>query len=129
MITNCKDITSENPIKEIWKLLRFFQDIELTSKYHCRIHNIPEKEISKDKNLRTNVHKQAKQIGYCIRQAEEYFKASSQVGLATRPNLLYYGTVSLSRALILLKKDGTYSVEYSRRVVDIEKEIIVQWTN
>jgi hypothetical protein len=37
------------------------------------------------------------------------------VGLATRPNLLYYGAVSLSQALILLKQDGTHSLDARRK--------------
>lgn len=107
-----RDISSENPIKEVWKLLRFFRDVEYASKYHCSFCNISEAAYKKHKS---NINKQAIQIGYCIRQAEEYFQASSQVGLATRPNLLYYGAVSLSQALILLKQDGTHSLDARRK--------------
>ena len=101
-----KDIISDNPIKETWKYLRFFLDVQATSEQICRMHN-----ISRD----NNVKKQAIQLGYCIRQAEEYFQASAQVGLPTRPTLLYYGAVSLSQALILLKKDGTHSFDALRK--------------
>lgn len=111
MIQDHKDITAENPIKEVWKLLRFFRDVKFASDQHRRILNISEKEYKQHKKY---IEKQAKQIGYCIRQAEEYFQASSQVGLATRPNLLYYGAVSLSQALILLKQNGEYSLDTRR---------------
>jgi hypothetical protein len=111
-IQGFRNISSENPIKEVWKLLRFFRDVEYASKYHCYFCNISEEAYKKHKS---NINKQAIQIGYCIRQAEEYFQASSQVGLATRPNLLYYGAVSLSQALILLKQDGTHSLDARRK--------------
>ena len=111
-IQGFRNISSENPIKEVWKLLLFFLDVEYASKYHCSFCNISEAAYKKHKS---NINKQAIQIGYCIRQAEEYFQASSQVGLATRPNLLYYGAVSLSQALVLLKQDGTHSLDARRK--------------
>ena len=112
MINSISTIISENPVQELWKLLRFFKDTNYCVKYHCLHLGISEEGYKQNKG---NIEKQAKQIGYCIRQAEEYFKASAQVGLATRPNLLYYGAVSLSKALILLRKDGKHSVDYLRR--------------
>jgi hypothetical protein len=111
MIRDFKEITAENPVKEVWKLLRFFRDVKFASEQHRRILNISEEQYKKHKKY---IEKQAKQIGYCIRQAEEYFQASSQVGLATRPNLLYYGAVNLSQALILLKNNGEYSLDLRR---------------
>ncbi|MBD2571056.1 YaaC family protein [Anabaena lutea] len=111
MINSYKDITSENPIKEVWKFLKYFQDVEFSRTQHCRIQKISDNEY---KQRKSNINKQAKQIGYCIRQAEQYFEAASQVSLATRPILLYYGAVSLSQALILLKKDGDYSFDALR---------------
>lgn len=109
MIGEFNDITSENPIKQIWKLLRFFEDIPSVSETIRRIRNIPKEKFKAD------VKKQARQVGYCIRQAEEYFHASSQVGLPTRPLLLYYGAVSLSQALVLLRQDGTHSLDARRK--------------
>src|SRR4028119_528656 len=111
MIRYFTEITAENPLKEVWKLLRFFRDVQFASEQHRRLLNISEEQYKKHKKY---IEKQAKQIGYCIRQAEEYFQASSQVGLATRPNLLYYGAVSLSQALILLKQNGEYSLDARR---------------
>jgi len=109
VIENFKDITSENPIGQIWKSLRFFLDIPSVSEEIRRIHKPPKGKFDSD------VKKQAKQIGYSIRQAEEYFQASSQVGIATRPTLLYYGAVSLSRALVLLRQDGSHSFDALRK--------------
>lgn len=109
MINNLADVTAEYPIQQVWKLLRSFLDVSSVSNAIRRLQNIPEGKQG------SNVKKQATQIGYCVRQAEEYFHASSQVGLPTRPTLLYYGAVSLSRALVLLKKDGTYSFDALRK--------------
>lgn len=108
MINNFKEFVSEKPTKQIWKELRYFLDINMVSKKIRKIHNI------KDEKHQSNIKKQAQQINYSIRQAEEYFHASSQVDLATRPLLLYYGAVSLSQALMLLKLDGKFSIDYLR---------------
>lgn len=107
-IYSYKEIISENPNAQVWKLLRKFLDPTHTSKTIRNIHGLSEKEQSK------NVSKQATQIGYCIRQAQEYFRASSQVGLPTRPLLLYYGAASLSSALFLLKQTGDCSLDTLR---------------
>lgn len=109
MIELFKDVTSEDPVGQIWKLLRFFLDIPSVSDKIRSIQGITARKQE------SNVKKQAKQIGYCIRQAEEYFHASSQVKLPTRPTLLYYGAVSLSRALVLLRQDGTHSFDALRK--------------
>lgn len=115
-ITDFREITSENPIRQIWKLLRFFLDVPSVSDMIRRIHGIP-----KGGKQDQNVKKQARQIGYCIRQAEEYFQASSQVDLPTRPLLLYYGASSLSWALILLRKSGEYSFDKLRKDPELRK--------
>lgn len=108
MISRIRNIASNNPLLEVWKCLRLFLNSERTIKRIREIHNV---ESGKHDG---NIKKQAIQIGYCIRQAEEYFEASSSVGLATRPLLIYYGVVALSRALILLRNDGTYSFDAMR---------------
>src|SRR5581483_12148107 len=99
MIEGFKEVTTEDPVRQTWRFLRFFLDVPYVSKLLNQIHNVPEGKFKAD------IHKQATQIGYCIRQAEEYFRASLQVSLATRPTLLYYGAMSLSQALFLLRKD------------------------
>ena len=96
MIASVSNIASEDPSREIWKNLRFFLNSNRTAKRIRELLKVPEGQHQ------ANINKQADQIGYCIRQAEEYFNASSRVSLATRPLLLYYGCVSLSQALILL---------------------------
>ena len=108
-IERVADVTAEYPIRQVWKLLRAFLDISSVSDTIRRVQNVPEGKQE------ANIKKQAQQVGYCVRQAEEYFRASSQVDLATRPTLLYYGAVSLSRALVLLRKDGSHSFDALRK--------------
>lgn len=109
MITVVRRVTSETPAKQIWKFLRYFLDTDFVSDEIRRVQGIPRGTHD------SNIKKQARQLAYCIRQAEEYFEASRSAGLATRPVLLYYGAVSLSRALVLLRQDGTHSFDALRR--------------
>lgn len=104
-----KEIISEKPIDEIWKRLRLMTDVPRVTKYIRDIHKVP--ESSPDANQR----KQASQLANCIRQAEEYFRAGESVSLATRPTLLYYGGIALTRALVLLRLDGTHSFDALRQ--------------
>ena len=103
------ELITDDPRKQVWTLLRLFLDEHHAMEEIYRIHSL---ERPKQKE---NVRKQARQIGYCIRQAEEYFTASSDVGLPTRPLLLYYGAMSLSQALSLLKMDGKHSLDALRK--------------
>ncbi|MBZ5704933.1 MAG: YaaC family protein [Acidobacteriia bacterium] len=100
---------SHDPSREVWKYLRLFLSVERTIERLRSIHNVPKGKHE------ANLKKQARQIGYCVRQAEQYFLASEQVDLATRPLLLYYGSVALSAALVLMKRDGTFSLDAARR--------------
>jgi hypothetical protein len=109
MIKEFKEVRTEDPIRQTWRFLRFFLDVPHVSQLISKAHDVPEGRHKE------NIRKQATQISYCIRQAEEYFHASSQVSLATKPTLLYYGAVSLSQALYLLRKDGTYSIDALRK--------------
>jgi hypothetical protein len=108
VITGVREIASHDPSREIWKYLRLFLNTDGTVEKLRQIHKIPKEKYGAD------LKKQARQIGYCIRQGEEYFRASERVELATRPLLLYYGCVSLSQALVLIKKDGTFSLDARR---------------
>ncbi len=107
MTTKFKDIVSDNPSKQVWKYLRFFQDMSYTADIHRVYMSIPKES----KIHQANIKKQATQIGYCIRQAEKYFNASEVVNLPTRPLLMYYGAVSLAQALLLLKRNGMYAFD------------------
>lgn len=102
-------IHAENPLVEIWQRLRLFADPNANVERIKR--DLDPAANPGDRNIR----KQAEQIGYCIRQAEEYFHAAAHVRLPTRPLLLYYGASSLGQALVLLKKDGKHSIDFLRK--------------
>jgi len=59
-----------------------------------------------DLRKRTNSTEKASQISFCLRQASEYYQASKQATILTKPVLLYYGMLNLCKALILLKNPG-----------------------
>jgi YaaC-like Protein len=109
VITSVREIVSHNPSREIWKYLRLFLNPDATVEKLRQLHKVPTNKHE------GNLKKQARQLSYCLRQAEEYFHASERVDLATQPLLLYYGCVSLSQSLVLLKKDGTFSLDASRK--------------
>jgi hypothetical protein len=45
----------------------------------------------------------ARDIQYCLRQANEYFYSSKTATLVIKPTLIYYGLISLATALIIAK--------------------------
>lgn len=106
-IARSRPIISADPTREVWKYLRFFLDERRGADRIRAVHGLPHGQDA-------NVKKQARQIAQSIRQAQEYFTAAGRVSLATRPTLLYYGAVSLSRAVILLRLDGTFSYDALR---------------
>lgn len=110
MIQTVINTSSGNPSLEIWKHLRLFLNLSRTTKAIRSIHGI--EAGSQEQNIK----KQAAQIAYSIRQAEQYFVAAESVGLATKPLLLYYGCVSLSQALVLMRRDGTHSLDALRKI-------------
>jgi len=110
VITAIRDISCPDPVPLIWKFLRYFLDQGSVARRIRAIHGLNETEQE------ANVKKQALQISYCIRQAEEYFTAALHVSIATKPLLLYYGAVALSQALILLRNDGDSSLDSLRKL-------------
>jgi hypothetical protein len=90
-----------------WAGLARFQNVAFVTEQICRTHDLGR---SKGQNIR----KQAHQIRYCLIQAKEYFDAANSVTLATKPNLLYYSTMSLALAEILFKQTGESSLDRAR---------------
>jgi hypothetical protein len=108
-----KEIFCDNPLVEIWKHLRLLTDISTVSEIIVSEHFQGMcDEVEKN---RKNISKQAEQVSFCIRQAEEYFDSSNVVGLATKPLLLYYGATSLATALSLIRKGGEQSLDVRRK--------------
>jgi YaaC-like Protein len=104
-------LKSGNLEREVWANLRHFRDASYCEELIRSRHNLKEHEHA------GNVRKQAVQIGQCLRQAEEYFEAATAVGPATKPNLLYYGIVSLALATVLLNRTGSYSLDKLRAII------------
>lgn len=107
IITKTNSVRARDLAGFSWSGLRSFQNASFTLKKLKEYHNLPPVQ---DRNLK----KQAVQIGFCIRQAEEYFVAANSVSVATKPLLLYYGIMSLALAEILLKQNGDSSLDRAR---------------
>jgi len=107
IIQQARSVHAADPVSFAWSGLRRSQNVELVTQRLMHIHSVPTKH-------RENVRKQAAQIRYCLIQAREYFAAAATVTLATKPNLLYYGTMSLALAEILFKQTGDSSLDKAR---------------
>jgi hypothetical protein len=107
IIAKVRKIRTNDPQAYAWAALRKLQNVELVTAELIDLHAIPAKWLG-------NARKQAQQIKYCVIQAREYFEAARIVSLATKPNLLYYGTMSLALAEILLKQSGDSSLDKAR---------------
>lgn len=104
-----KWITCENTYEESWRLLLEFANVELAVEAISALHGEP------DKKSRPNYLKQAEQVRVALLQAKEYFEAARASSLYTKPNHLYYGTVALSTACMLIRGDGSHSLDALRK--------------
>lgn len=67
-----------------------------------------EVETSSDAIIpRVRSKKRAAVVESCIKQAREYYSAARSASIYTKPTLLYYGMVNLSKALVLIKSPQT----------------------
>jgi len=107
IIREAQKVRTADPAGYAWAVLRKFQNVELVAKKLIEIHSIPSKHHD-------DARKQAQQLRYCLIQAREYFAAAAVVSTATKPNLLYYGTMSLALAEILFKQSGDSSLDRAR---------------
>src|SRR5262245_27333570 len=103
ILTAARPVKTLSPQSYAWAGLRRFQNVETVARQIAAMHDLPPKSMA-------NARKQATQLRYCLVQAREYFSAAQSVSLATKPNLLYYGTMSLALAEILLKQTGLSSL-------------------
>jgi YaaC-like Protein len=106
-IKNARKIRSADRELFAWAGLRKFHNVDVVADKLIEIHSIPAR-------WHQDAKKQAQQLKYCLVQAREYFQAAQSVSLATRPNLLYYGTMSLALAEILFKQSGERSLDKAR---------------
>jgi hypothetical protein len=107
IIAHSRKVRTADPAAFAWSGLRRFQNVDLVTNEIIRAQKV-------DERWHKNVRKQAQQLRYCLIQAREYFAAAQSVSLATKPNLLYYGTMSLALAEILFKQTGESSLDRAR---------------
>lgn len=95
---------SENPTNEIWKQLKL-----LSYKENCKnllIGVIKSGRTSKYAMNDPTVEKKSLEISMLIQQGIEYFDASNRVTINTSPLLIYYGMLSLAKALIVANSEA-----------------------
>jgi hypothetical protein len=107
LLTRTLPIAPDDVANYAWASLRRFLNVEFVAQRIIELHNVPEKHHD-------NARKQARQIRYCLMQAREYADAAKSVSIVTKPNLLYYSTMCLALAELLLKGQGTVSLDYAR---------------
>jgi YaaC-like Protein len=106
-IQHARKVHTSDPSAWAWAALRKFQNVEFVSRRIVQLHQLEPKWAKHSK-------KQARQVRYCLIQAREYFTAAQTVSLATKPNLLYYGIMSLALAEILFRQSGESSLDMAR---------------
>ena len=96
---------SEHPVQDLWNHVMFF-----SNEVNCR------KLLNGDLKFRRaflyndgpQLDQKVKQITMCISQAKEYFSAANGVSVHTSPLLLFYGMLSLAKALIIANKESLF---------------------
>jgi hypothetical protein len=90
-------VNCENPIREIWHILSDDENEYKVRKnlrsYYEEIHATYTDE---------DIERNASYFSYCIKQGKEYFTTAPQVSLLTRPLIIFYGMVSLAKAIVVL---------------------------
>lgn len=104
---NAVNIRTNNINRFTWSRFARYHNVSWVEERLISIHNV-------EKRYHHFVRKQAIDISFCIRQAQEYFKAGSKADSSVSPLLIYYGVTSLATALILFLKDGNYRVSKIR---------------
>lgn len=91
-----------------WTGLRLYQNEEVASNRLIYKHQLIDKQTA-------NAKKQARQLKYCLQQAQEYWAAANTAAVATRPLQLYYCSQSLAMSQILWNGDGDSSLDRLRQ--------------
>lgn len=88
-------IYADSPIDAIWTHYRRFETIDTTRRTFGEWLSQESAIAARD----------------CIRQAREYFLAARSSSLLTKPVLLYYGMISLSKLLFLFNRSQPYTMD------------------
>jgi len=86
-----REIRTEHPVNEIWSMLSYFE-----SRYNCQKY-LEDKFGSGLDGLSDT----ANSLSYTIGSAREFYNAADGVSVLTRPLLIFYGMINLSKALFI----------------------------
>lgn len=103
-------VVTDDISSETWSRLLEFANTDVAIRKIAEIHGEPTSS-----SKRSNYKKQAQQLRSCLLQAQEYFSAAAQSSLITSPNHAYYGMVSLASSCMLLRGDGSKSLDVVRQ--------------
>lgn len=103
-------IVTENIYQESWRRILEFANIDLAIDEIAKVHGKPT-----TKGMKSNYKKQAKQVRVSVLQAKEFFDAAAASSIFTSANHIYYGMISLATAIMLIRGDGTKSLDVLRR--------------
>ncbi|HBV97364.1 MAG: hypothetical protein JL50_08665 [Peptococcaceae bacterium BICA1-7] len=87
--------------QEVWRHLRLFQIPE----YCDRVLEMMSYLTTEEKDFRTSL------IGFSLIQAEEYLQQALKATIYTKPLLVYYGLLALTRCIISVRLPGSESVK------------------
>ena len=89
--------------ESVWQGFEFFRDgIEDQLRYKLKLNR---------KRLSEEIKNYSDQIRYLIIQADAYFQTAGVADLSVKPNLLYYGVISLSYALFMYRLSDKVDAE------------------
>lgn len=95
-------IWTDNPPREIWNQLRYLKS---PANMVNLLAGLTKSSRVKTYSLDEDLERRAIEVSCCIEQADQYFHAAQQVGLATKPLLQFYGAQSLAKAIVLANKE------------------------
>lgn len=92
---NTARIPTEQPYRKLWDTFVYFENEQTTSEFLRQRYQ----ENGLD-NVQRHVYQATPKFIFSIKQAREYYRAAEACDILTKPLLLYYGMMALSKALI-----------------------------
>jgi hypothetical protein len=91
-------IPTEQPYRKLWDMFVYFENEQTVSQFLRRCY-----EEQAFEGINRLVYQATPKFLFSIKQAREYYKAAEHCDILTKPLLLYYGMMALSKALITTK--------------------------
>ncbi|ASS73543.1 hypothetical protein CIG75_00160 [Tumebacillus algifaecis] len=88
-------IPTEQPYRKLWDTFVYFENEQTTSEFLRNRYT-----ESGFENVAKHVYQATQKFIFSIKQAREYYRAAEACDILTKPLLLYYGMMALSKALI-----------------------------